>query len=59
MADTFAELARTSPELVEEFTTNAEIQRSLTKNGETLIGIKLKSKESNLKHKLTFSFNQS
>lgn len=38
LADAFAELARASPELIEEFTTNAEIQRSLIKNGETLIG---------------------
>ncbi len=38
LADAFAELARASPELIEEFTTNAEIQRSLIKNGDTLIG---------------------
>ncbi len=39
LADAFAELARTSPDLIEELTTNAEIQRSLIKNGEILIGI--------------------
>jgi hypothetical protein len=37
MADCFAELARNSPELIDEFTSNAETQRCLIKNGETLI----------------------
>ncbi|RXG73323.1 Arfaptin-2 [Armadillidium vulgare] len=38
LGDTFAELAQKSPELQEEFIYNAETQRTLTKNGETLLG---------------------
>ncbi|KAK3861496.1 hypothetical protein Pcinc_022134 [Petrolisthes cinctipes] len=38
LGDAFADLAQKSPELQEEFIYNAETQRSLTKNGETLLG---------------------
>uniref|UniRef100_T1IZ06 AH domain-containing protein n=1 Tax=Strigamia maritima TaxID=126957 RepID=T1IZ06_STRMM len=38
LGDSFADLAQKSPELQEEFMYNAETQRSLTKNGETLLG---------------------
>ncbi|KAK6173197.1 hypothetical protein SNE40_016695 [Patella caerulea] len=38
MGDTFSDLSQKSPELQEEFTTNAESQRALVKNGETLLG---------------------
>jgi hypothetical protein len=37
LADCFGELAHKSPELQEEFLYNAETQRTLTKNGATLI----------------------
>ncbi|XP_066983985.1 arfaptin-2 isoform X10 [Macrobrachium rosenbergii] len=38
LGDAFADLAQKSPELQEEFIYNAETQRTLTKNGETLLG---------------------
>ncbi|XP_041357981.1 arfaptin-2-like isoform X2 [Gigantopelta aegis] len=38
LGETFSELAQKSPELQEEFTYNSETQRSLVKNGETLLG---------------------
>lgn len=38
LGEAFSELAQKSPELQEEFVYNAETQRSLTKNGETLLG---------------------
>ncbi|GAB6023894.1 Arfaptin-2 [Chamberlinius hualienensis] len=38
LGDVFADLAQKSPELQEEFLYNADTQRNLTKNGETLIG---------------------
>lgn len=38
LGDAFSDLAQKSPELQEEFMYNAETQRSLTKNGETLLG---------------------
>ncbi|CAH1268331.1 ARFIP2 [Branchiostoma lanceolatum] len=37
MGDTFSDLAQKSPELQEEFTYNAETQKALCKNGETLL----------------------
>ena len=39
LGETFSELAQKSPELQEEFTYNSETQRSLVKNGETLLGL--------------------
>ncbi|XP_078682649.1 arfaptin-2-like isoform X13 [Branchiostoma floridae x Branchiostoma belcheri] len=38
LGDTFSDLAQKSPELQEEFTYNAETQKALCKNGETLLG---------------------
>lgn len=38
LGDIFADLAQKSPELQEEFLYNADTQRNLTKNGETLLG---------------------
>lgn len=38
LGECFGELAHKSPELQEEFLYNAETQRTLTKNGQTLIG---------------------
>ncbi|XP_066596322.1 arfaptin-2-like isoform X3 [Prorops nasuta] len=38
LGEAFSELAQKSPELQEEFLYNSETQRSLTKNGETLLG---------------------
>lgn len=38
LGEAFSDLAQKSPELQEEFLYNAETQRSLTKNGETLLG---------------------
>ncbi|XP_072040701.1 arfaptin-2-like isoform X2 [Amphiura filiformis] len=38
LGDAFSELAQKSPELQEEFSYNAETQRSLCNNGETLLG---------------------
>ncbi|XP_014204902.1 arfaptin-2 isoform X3 [Copidosoma floridanum] len=38
LGEAFSELAQKSPELQEEFLYNAETQRNLTKNGETLLG---------------------
>lgn len=37
LSDTFSTLAQKSPDLLEEFTTNCESQRSLVKTGETLL----------------------
>ncbi|XP_066287881.1 arfaptin-2-like isoform X9 [Branchiostoma lanceolatum] len=37
LGDTFSDLAQKSPELQEEFTYNAETQKALCKNGETLL----------------------
>lgn len=37
MSDTFADLAQKSPELIGEFTSNAETQRTLIKNGDHLL----------------------
>jgi len=37
LAEAFSDLAQKSPELQEEFLYNAETQRNLTKNGETLL----------------------
>lgn len=38
LAEAFSDLAQKSPELQEEFTYNSDTQRSLTKNGELLLG---------------------
>ncbi|PNF34781.1 Arfaptin-2 [Cryptotermes secundus] len=38
LGEAFSDLAQKSPELQEEFLYNAETQRNLTKNGETLLG---------------------
>lgn len=38
LADSFTELGQKSPELQEEFTYNAETQKALIRNGETLLG---------------------
>ncbi|KAF8784513.1 arfaptin-2-like [Argiope bruennichi] len=38
LGEAFSELAHKSPELQEEFSYNADTQRSLSKNGETLLG---------------------
>ncbi|XP_023236907.1 arfaptin-2-like, partial [Centruroides sculpturatus] len=38
LGEAFSELAQKSPELQEEFLYNAETQRNLSKNGETLLG---------------------
>ena len=38
MGEAFSDLAQKSPELQEEFTYNAETQKALSKNGETLLG---------------------
>ncbi|CAG0916733.1 unnamed protein product [Notodromas monacha] len=38
LGEAFADLAQKSPELQEEFLYNADTQRNLTKNGETLLG---------------------
>lgn len=38
LGDVFADLAQKSPQLQEEFLYNADTQRNLTKNGETLLG---------------------
>ena len=38
LGDAFGELAQKSPELQEEFSYNAETQKVLSKNGETLLG---------------------
>lgn len=38
LSEAFADLAQKSPELQQEFLNNAETQRSLTKNGELLVG---------------------
>ena len=38
MGEAFADLAQKSPELQEEFCYNAETQRTLCRNGETLLG---------------------
>lgn len=38
LGEAFSELSHKSPELQEEFLYNAETQRSLSKNGETLLG---------------------
>ncbi len=37
LSDTFADLSQKSPELINEFTSNAETQRHLIKNGEHLL----------------------
>lgn len=37
LADAFSELSQKSPELQDEFNTNSETQRSLSKNGEMLL----------------------
>ncbi len=39
LSDTFADLAQKSPELINEFTINAETQRQLIKYGESLLSI--------------------
>ena len=38
LADSFTELGQKSPELQEEFAYNAETQKALVRNGETLLG---------------------
>ncbi|CAH1776782.1 unnamed protein product [Owenia fusiformis] len=38
LGEAFTELSQKSPELQDEFTYNAETQKNLTKNGETLLG---------------------
>jgi hypothetical protein len=38
LGEAFADLAQKSPELQEEFLYNADTQRNLTKNGDTLLG---------------------
>ena len=43
MAELFTELSQKSPELIEDFSTNAEAQRQLFKHGEILLS---KSRES-------------
>jgi hypothetical protein len=37
LSDTFADLAQKSPELINEFTLNAETQRQIIKHGESLL----------------------
>lgn len=38
LGESFADLAQKSPELQEEFTYNAETQKTLSRNGESLLG---------------------
>jgi hypothetical protein len=38
MADSFADLAQKSTELIDEFSVNSETQRQIVRHGETLLG---------------------
>jgi hypothetical protein len=42
LADSFAELAQKSTELIDEFTVNSETQRQVVRHGENLLGIEIK-----------------